>query len=146
MGNLDWLRVEAFDSRGQLLDAFETDSVVDFEGDEEHGKLTSLVSLIVSATARHVKLNQGAVKDALDAQASQSKALLDGAAKCVNVMAQSMEATQRLYEKRLAVLSDMSEESENALMSSGFLDVFGEQIAKAAAPELIKRFAAGNGK
>jgi len=137
---LDWVRIEAYNSKGEYQDGFE--SGVDLELEEGENNTNARDIAFYNAVARQVKLNAQTVKDALEQQSKQSKVLLDGAAKCVEVTTQSVAALQRIYETRISVMDAMLEEGGaegGGLLSGKFLDVMGAEIAKAAAPQIIKK-------
>lgn len=139
IGALDWIRVEAYDSKGQFQDGFE--SGIDVELEDLDGSTTARDIAFYNAVARQVKLNQESVKDALGEQAKQSKVLLEGAAKCVEVTTQAVAALQRIYETRIKVLDAMVDEAgdEGGLLSGKFLEVMGSEIAKQAAPQIVSK-------
>jgi len=135
---LDWVRCEAYSAKGEYQDGFESDmELEDLEGSSTNARDIAFYN----AVARQVKLTQEAVKDALHEQSKQAKVLLDGAAKCVEVTTQALGALQRVYETRVNVLDAMVEEGAEGgggLLSGKFLEVMGVEIAKAAAPQIIK--------
>ena len=147
IGALDWLRVEAYNARGEYLDGFEGENAG--EEFEEDSNTVARDIAFFNAVARQVKLNSESVKDALSAQTAQNKALLDGAARCIEMSTLAAASLQRTYETRIKILDAMVEEGgsgDTGLMSSKFLDLMGGEIAKAAAPEIIAKVVKGNSK
>ena len=145
---LDWVRVEAYNSKGEYQDGFE--SGVDMELEDGEGSTTARDVAFYNAVARQVKLNQESVKDALAEQSKTSKVVMDGAAKCIEMTTAAAVSLQRVYETRIGVLDAMIEEAadgEGGLLSGRFLDGMKDEIAKAAAPEIIAQvFKGKNGK
>jgi len=139
VGALDWVRVEAYNSKGEYQDGF--NSGMDLEELDADGSTTARDIAFYNAVARQVKLNQESVRDALSEQAKQSKVLLDGAAKCVQVTTEAVAALQRIYETRIKVLDAMVDEAgeDGGLLSGKFLEVMGSEIAKQAAPQIVSK-------
>jgi hypothetical protein len=129
---LDWLRIEGISGKDELLCAYEADGAFEAEGEDISD------ARLYATVAKLVRLNMDSVREALAHQAAQSKTLLDGAARCVSVMSDSVGALQRLYEQRLKMVELLTGgEDEDGLMSGKLVELL--------APHLIKELGKPNG-
>jgi len=148
ISGLDWLRVEAYNARGEFQDGFESEGATE-EYEDPEGNNTARDIAFYNAVARQVRLNSESVRDALAANEKQTKSVMDAAAKCIEMTTMAAAALRQTYETRLGVLDAMLDEQGaegQGLLSGKFLDHMGAEIAKVAAPEILKKVQGGNSK
>lgn len=116
---LDWVRIEAMDSRNNLIEAWEN------EGDEADDESLDNEPRVIALAVKFQRLMLEGQEVVLNRQTKHLEAMLTGTLRALEVVTRSAESMSALFEQRLKMVQAMANatpEGDGGLMSGGMID------------------------